>query len=86
MTKPLDFDKLRLTLARAMEHLQLKKENRQLKETLAGRFERHNIIGNSRGVTEMLDTVERVAPTEATVLITGESGHGKRIDRRRHSF
>jgi two-component system, NtrC family, response regulator HydG len=79
LTKPLDFDKLRLTLARAMEHLQLKEENRRLKASLASRFERKNIIGNSRGLTEMMETVARVAPSEATVLITGESGTGKEL-------
>ncbi len=79
LTKPLDFDKLRLTMARAMEHLQLREENRQLRETLGHRFDRQNIIGNSPRITEVLETVALVAPSEATVLITGESGTGKEL-------
>jgi two-component system response regulator HydG len=79
LTKPLDFDKLRLTMARAMEHFQLKEENRMLKETLFSRFDRRHIIGNSRALTDMLETVSQVAPSEATVLITGESGTGKEL-------
>jgi len=79
LTKPLDFDKLRLTMARAMEHFQLKEENRMLKETLSSRFDRRHIIGNSRALTDMLETVSQVAPSEATVLITGESGTGKEL-------
>jgi two-component system response regulator HydG len=79
LTKPLDFDKLRLIMARAMEHFKLKEENRMLKETLGSRFDRRHIIGNSRALTEMLETVSLVAPSEATVLITGESGTGKEL-------
>ncbi|MFH0726983.1 MAG: sigma-54 dependent transcriptional regulator [Pseudomonadota bacterium] len=79
LTKPLDFDKLRLIMARAMEHFKLKEENRMLKETLGSRFDRRHIIGNSRALTGMLETVSQVAPSEATVLITGESGTGKEL-------
>jgi len=77
LTKPLDFDKLRLTIERAVEHLRLKEENRMLKESLGERFDRRNIIGQSPAITRLLETVAQVAPSEATVLITGESGTGK---------
>ncbi len=79
LTKPIDFDKLRLTMARAMEHLRLKEENRLLKARLEESFDRHRIIGNSPAVTNLLETVSQAAPTEATVLITGESGTGKEL-------
>jgi two-component system response regulator HydG len=79
LTKPLDFDELRLTMERAMDHLQLKEENRRLKETLGSRFDRHNIIGQSPAMNRLLETVAQVAPSEATVLITGDSGTGKEL-------
>jgi len=79
LTKPLDFDKLRLAMDRAMEHLALRQENIALKELLGERFDRRNIIGGSPAMQRLLDTVAQVAPTEATVLISGESGTGKEL-------
>ena len=79
LTKPLDFDELRLTIERAMEHTHLKEENRLLKESLGNRFDRRNLIGRSAAMTKLLDTVALVAPSEATVLIDGESGTGKEM-------
>ncbi len=79
LTKPLDFDELRLTLERAMEHNRLKEENRILKESLGDRFNRQNLIGRSAVMTRLLETAAQVAPSEATVLITGESGTGKEM-------
>ena len=79
LTKPLDFDKLRLTMARAVEHIRLKEENKRLKEHLGQRFDRQNIVGNSPALAGLLETVSQVAPSEATVLITGESGTGKEL-------
>ena len=79
LTKPLDFDELRITIDRAMEHSRLKEENRVLRETLGQSFDRRNIIGRSPAMVKLLDTVARVAPAEATVLITGESGTGKEM-------
>jgi two-component system response regulator HydG len=79
LTKPLDFDKLRLTLERAMEHTRLKEENRLLRETLGKQFDSQNIIGKSPTMLKLLETVAQVAPSEATVLITGESGTGKEL-------
>ncbi len=79
LTKPIDFDKLRLTMARAMEHLRLKEENRLLKAQLEDTFDRHRIIGSGPVMTNLLETVSQVAPSEATVLITGESGTGKEL-------
>jgi two-component system response regulator HydG len=79
LTKPLDFDKLRLTIKRAMEHLQLKEENLLLKRNLSQQFDRQNIIGRSPAMAKLLETVAQVAPSEATILITGESGTGKEL-------
>jgi two-component system response regulator HydG len=79
LTKPLDFDKLKITIERAMEHTRLKEENRQLKESLGRHFDRQNIIGHSPAMLNLLETVAQVAPSEATVLITGESGTGKEL-------
>ena len=79
LTKPLDFDKLKITIARSMEHTRLKEENRLLKESLGRHFDRQNIIGRSPAMLSLLETVAQVAPSEATVLITGESGTGKEL-------
>jgi two-component system response regulator HydG len=79
LTKPLDFDELRLTLERATEHSHLKEENRRLKESLGERFDRRLLIGRSAAMTRLLDIAAQVAPSEATVLITGESGTGKEM-------
>ncbi len=79
LTKPLDFDELRLTMERAMDHSRLKEENRLLRERLGSRFDRRNLIGRSESMINLLETVAQAAPSEATVLITGESGTGKEM-------
>ncbi len=79
LTKPLDFDKLRLTIDRAMEHTRLKEENRILRETLGQKFDSQNIIGKSPAMRNLLETVAQVAASEATVLISGDSGTGKEL-------
>ncbi len=79
LTKPLDFDELRLAMKRAMDHSQLKEENQLLRERLGSQFESQNIIVRSVPMVRLLETVAQVAPSEATVLITGESGTGKEL-------
>ncbi|HYA12838.1 MAG TPA: sigma-54 dependent transcriptional regulator [Syntrophales bacterium] len=79
LTKPLDFDELKFTIERAMEHTSLKEENRYLRESLASQFNRQNLIGRSPAMARLLETIAQVAPSEATVLITGESGTGKEM-------
>jgi len=79
LTKPLDFDELRIAMERAMDHVHLKEENRLLRESLGERFDRRSIIGRSQAMEKLLETVAQVAPTEATVLLTGESGTGKEM-------
>ena len=79
LTKPLDFDELRLAMERAMDHRQLKEENRLLRESLGSHFDRQNIIGRSPAMVTLLETVAQVASSEATVLIMGDSGTGKEM-------
>ncbi|HWR05138.1 MAG TPA: sigma-54 dependent transcriptional regulator [Humidesulfovibrio sp.] len=79
LTKPLDFDDLRLTLERALDHTSLRDENRALRETLASSFDAGGIIGASKPMRQLLDMLSTIAPSEATVLITGESGTGKEL-------
>jgi two-component system response regulator HydG len=78
LTKPLDFDKLRLTIERSMEHTRLREENRVLRAQLSG-AQAGRIIGRSPAMQRLMETVAQVAPSEATVLISGESGTGKEV-------
>jgi two-component system response regulator HydG len=79
LTKPFDFEKLKLTIKRSLEHTLLKKENELLRETLGKNFDRSSIIGNSKKMKRLIETVSLVAPSDATVLVTGESGTGKEL-------
>ncbi|MCH5276783.1 MAG: sigma-54-dependent Fis family transcriptional regulator [Desulfovibrionaceae bacterium] len=77
LTKPLDFDVLRLSLERALDHTRLATENQELRRRLTQQDS--PIIGHSQAIRELVEMVETVAPTEATVLISGESGTGKEL-------
>jgi len=77
LLKPFSLDHLMQVLAKALEMRALREENRQLKEELGRKYEYDNIIGRSPGMQEIFATIERVAPTRATVLLAGESGVGK---------
>lgn len=76
LTKPLDFDALKLVMGRALDHLRLRRENEGLRRQLA-RLQVPEILGRSTAMQQLLETIALVAPTEATVLISGESGTGK---------
>ncbi|UCB48045.1 MAG: sigma-54-dependent Fis family transcriptional regulator, partial [Deltaproteobacteria bacterium] len=52
LTKPLDFDELRLIMERAMDHRNLREENRLLRESLGTHFDRQNLIGRSSAMTK----------------------------------
>ena len=77
LTKPLDFDELKLAIERALDHTMLREENRTLRETMAGSISTEGLIGRGKSMVRLLETLSTVAPSEATVLITGESGTGK---------
>lgn len=79
LTKPLDFDALKFTLERALDHARLETENMALKQQLPGGFKSVNMIGNCRAMRELMELIATVAPSEATVLVTGESGTGKEM-------
>ncbi len=78
LTKPLDFDALKICVERALEHTRLKTENLALREKLRAEASL-NIVGRSRPMKELMEMVSMVAPSDATVLITGESGTGKEL-------
>lgn len=75
LIKPLDFDELKLVLERTLEHSTLREENAQLKA--GGRSS--SIVGSSAPMRAMQEMISMVAPSEATVLITGKSGTGKEL-------
>ena len=79
LTKPLDFERLRLAMARALDHRQVVEEKEGAKSRERKAIDTVGIIGKSPVMQELLEMVSFVAPTEATVLITGESGTGKEL-------
>ncbi|MDX1764424.1 MAG: sigma-54 dependent transcriptional regulator [bacterium] len=79
ITKPFDPDVIEITVKNALEHKQLVDENIQLKRRLSDVEKRSQIIGVSPRMKEVFHLIEKVAPTDATVLIQGESGTGKEL-------
>ena len=77
LLKPFSLDHLMAVIQKALEMRALRDENRQLREELGKRYEFDNIVGRSPAMQEIFATIERVAPTRATVLLAGESGVGK---------
>jgi DNA-binding NtrC family response regulator len=72
-------DVIRRLVEQAIEHGRLKAENRMLQSALRSRYKFDNIIGKSSALQQVLSVVEKVADTESTVLVTGDSGTGKEL-------
>jgi two-component system response regulator HydG len=79
LTKPLDIEEVKLTLAKVLEHRRLAEENRALRERLSASLRFPSLVGESPGMQKVFETIAMVAPTDATVLISGESGTGKEL-------
>ncbi|HTF87723.1 MAG TPA: sigma-54 dependent transcriptional regulator [Planctomycetota bacterium] len=79
LTKPLDPAKLESTLVHLRRTLGLKRELSELREELRQRGRFGTLIGRSASMQPVFDLIQRVAPTNASVLIQGESGTGKEI-------
>ncbi|MEL6443521.1 MAG: sigma-54 dependent transcriptional regulator [Bacteroidota bacterium] len=79
--KPPDLNRLLVTVRSALEKSQLETENKRLRQAVAdvSHDELTPIIGESQAILHITGTIERVAPTEARVLITGEAGTGKEL-------
>ncbi|MDW7709027.1 MAG: sigma-54 dependent transcriptional regulator [Deferrisomatales bacterium] len=79
LTKPFDLDEVDLALRKALEHRDLRRENRLLAEALGRVGEAEGLVGTSLGMRELRARIAAVAATDSTVLVTGESGTGKEL-------
>jgi two-component system NtrC family response regulator len=77
--KPFDNEQLVLYVNRAVSMYAVVKENRQLRSAVESRYSFHNIIGKSKSMQDVFQTIRKVAPAAATVLIEGASGTGKEL-------
>lgn len=77
--KPFEIEELRLKIRNILDAHQLRTENRDLRSQLGERFSLDNMVGRSAAMQNVYGLVEKVAPTDATVLIRGESGTGKEL-------
>ncbi|MBP8850773.1 MAG: sigma-54-dependent Fis family transcriptional regulator [Breznakibacter sp.] len=74
--KPLDLNRLLITLKNALEKTELVTETKVLKRKI---FKSYEMVGNSEPITRVKEIIEKVAPTDARVLITGSNGTGKEL-------
>ena len=74
--KPFTSERVLVTIAKGLELRELRQENRELKLAIEAKYE---IVGKSPGLAKVLEAVRRAAPTDATVLLLGESGVGKEL-------
>ena len=77
--KPFENEQLKLTIRKALENSRLVKENRLLTQALSDRFRCGNMVGKSKPMLKIYDLIEKVAPSSASLLITGPSGTGKEL-------
>lgn len=76
ISKPLDLNRIMITLRNALDKSNLIMETKTLKKKVDGKYQ---MIGESEAINKVKDMIERVAPTDARVLITGENGTGKEV-------
>src|SRR5256714_9769520 len=77
--KPFQIDELLHVLDSALEQRRLKSENAYLRAQLEERYSFEGIVGKSRAMARLFQLLETVAPTNSTILITGETGAGKEV-------
>ena len=76
LQKPFDLGRLEITLRNALDKTTLIKETKNLRKKISRKFE---MIGESKAINEMQEMIDKVAPTDARVLITGPNGSGKEL-------
>ncbi|HLC41502.1 MAG TPA: sigma-54 dependent transcriptional regulator [Methylomirabilota bacterium] len=80
LTKPFDIEDLKLTIARALEQINVRREYRRLRQLQEGHYRVDQIVGESEATRQLRAKVKQIAESEArTVLILGESGTGKEL-------
>ncbi len=79
ISKPFKPDEIILTMRKAEEREQLRKENRLLRKEIQKEYGLDNIISKNEKMLKIFDTIKKVAPYKSTILITGESGTGKEL-------
>ncbi len=79
LTKPLDTNQLRAATQRAVDSSRLRRTNLELNRRLDEKFGFEGVIGDSRQMRDIIERLKRIAPTNATLLIQGETGTGKEL-------
>ncbi|MBC8318033.1 MAG: sigma-54-dependent Fis family transcriptional regulator [Desulfobulbaceae bacterium] len=79
LTKPFKNDELIANIRKAIEHYSLLSENHRLRDEVKDRYSFADMIGKNKQMRNLYTIIEKVAPTQASVLITGESGTGKEL-------
>jgi two-component system response regulator PilR (NtrC family) len=79
LLKPLVFDDVLAKVARVLDHRQLAWQTQMLRREVERHFDFDHLVGKSAGMQEVFHLVRKVAPTQTTVLVTGESGSGKEV-------
>jgi two-component system response regulator HydG len=79
LEKPLNIERVRVQVAKAINRKKLSEENRQLKARIQENFQLKNLIGEDTHMKKLASQVQQIAVTDATVLILGESGTGKEL-------
>src|SRR5262249_36505313 len=79
LTKPLQLKEVRAIVEKAAERIRLARSNRELKRQLDEKFGFEGVLGSSPRMHEVIARLKTIAPTDATVLILGDTGTGKEL-------
>jgi len=79
LTKPVNLDNLEMVIDRGLESIKVSRENKLLRQELKENQQENIMIGESKQIREVFDTITQVAPMKTTILLTGESGTGKEL-------